>query len=327
MTPTLHPRVAALRPGWSHAVAWLALVIALGACRPPAVTAGDGRLAVEGGTLFYRVMGRGDGVPLVLLHGGPGYTSHYLEPLARALGDDRPVVVYDQLGSGRSDRVTDTSLLQIDRFVRELDSLRRALDLDRIHLYGHSWGTMLALEYLATKPAGIVSVTLASPVITTASWALDGQALLKTMPDSIQRVVAAHEAAGTTSSPEYQEASFAFMVRYVFGMKPPFPPEVDSAIAGYSPLVYETMWGPSEFSPTGNLKHFDRSALLKELRMPVLFTAGRHDEARPETIRRFARDVPGVEVRIFENSAHMTMVTERDAYAATLRTFLRAAER
>ena len=77
----------------------------------------------------------------------------------------------------------------------------------------------------------------------------------------------------------------------------------------------------------GNLKHFDRSALLKELRMSVLFTVGRHDEAPPETIRRFASEVPGAEVHIFENSAHMTMVTERDAYAEALRTFLRAAER
>src|SRR5688500_10536353 len=159
-----HPR--RIRRHWSHAAAWLALVIALGACRPPALTPRDGRLPVEGGTVFYRVIGSGKGVPVILLHGGPGFTSHYLEPLARALGNDRPVIVYDQLGAGRSDRVTDTALLQVGRFVRELDSLRRALRLDRIHLYGHSWGSMLALEYLATNPAGIASLTLASPVIT-----------------------------------------------------------------------------------------------------------------------------------------------------------------
>lgn len=321
----------AMQPGkirleWSHAAAWLALSFILGACRPAALIPGDGRLPVEGGTVFYRVIGRGEGIPVILLHGGPGYTSHYLEPLANALGNDRRVIVYDQLGSGRSDRVTDTTLLRIDRFVRELDSLRRALHLDRIHLYGHSWGSMLALEYLATKPAGIASVTLASPLITSASWARDGQALLKTMPDSIQRLVAVHEAAGTTSSPQYQAASLAFMVRYVFGMEPPFPPEVDSAMAGYSPFVYETMWGPSEFNPTGNLRHFDRSALLKDLRMPVLFTVGRHDEAVPETIQRFARDVPNATVRVFERSAHLAMVTERDTYADVVRAFLRSSE-
>ena len=314
-----------LSPRWFCAAPVLAL-ITLGACRAPALEPGDGRLPVEGGTVFYRVIGGGEGLPVLLLHGGPGYTGHYLEPLAHALGRDRPAIVYDQLGSGRSDRVTDTALLKTDRFVRELDSLRRALHLNRIHLYGHSWGSMLALEYLATKPAGIASVTLASPLITSAAWIRDGQALMKTMPDSIQRIAAAHEAAGTTASQEYQDAAFAFMKRYVFGMEPPFPPEVDSAIAGYNALVYETMWGPSEFNPTGSLKHFDRSTVLHELRVPVLFTVGRHDEAVPETVERFARTVPDARVRVFERSAHMAMVTERDAYADTVRTFLRSAD-
>ena len=150
------------------------------------------------------------------------------------------MIVYDQLA--RAARIESTTQHSSDhRFVRELDSLRRALHLDRIHLYGHSWGSMLALEYLATKPAGIVSVTLASPLITSTAWSQDGQALLKTMPDSIQRIVATHEAAGTTSSQQYQDASFAYMKRYVFGMEPPFPAEVDSAIAGHG-FSYETMY-------------------------------------------------------------------------------------
>lgn len=301
----------------------LSLAFALSACSASNRPApGDGRLPVEGGSIFYRVVGTGKGIPVILLHGGPGYTSHYLEPLG-ALADDRPVILYDQLGSGRSDRPADTALFQTARYVRELDSLRRALRLDKVHLYGHSWGTMLALEYLATKPAGVVSVTLASPVITMASWAADGKALVATLPDSIQRVIAAHEAAGTTASQEYQQASMTFMLRYVLGMEPPFPLEVDSAFAGYNPAVYETMWGPSEFRPTGNLRDFDRSGTLTELDIPVLFTAGRNDEARPETVERFARTARNAEVKIFENSAHMAMITDRVAYVAAVRAFLR----
>ena len=306
---------------------FLALAALLAACSPPRQpTPGDGRLPVEGGSIFYRVVGTGKGVPVILLHGGPGYTSHYLQPLT-ALGDDRPVILYDQLGSGRSDHSTDTTLFRTGRYVRELDSLRRALHLDRVHLYGHSWGAMLALEYLATNPKGVVSVTLASPVITTASWAADGKALVATLPDSIQKVIADHEAAGTTSSPEYQAASMAFVIRYVLGQGPPFPPEFDSAVAGYNPAVYETMWGPSEFTATGSLRNFDRSATLVGLKIPVLFTAGRNDEARPETVQRFAATVPGAEVKIFEKSAHMTMLTERQAYVAAIREFLRKHDR
>ncbi len=295
-------------------------------CGDSALQLGDGRLEVEGGSIFYRVVGSGPGTPVILLHGGPGYSAYYLEPL-EALGSDRPVILYDQLGAGRSDQVTDTSLFHADRYVRELESLRGALGLDRVHLYGHSWGSMLALEYLATNPEGVESVILASPVISIASWAEDGRELLATLPDSIQAVIAMHEEAGTTSSQEYQDASFAFMLKYVFGMEPPFPAALDSAMATFNPAVYETMWGPSEFSPTGNLRDFDRSALLRTLDLPVLFTAGRNDEARPETVERFAALTPNAEVRIFENSAHLTMLTEPEAYVEAVRDFLRRADR
>lgn len=304
----------------------LAAVLLPFACAEPSLQPGDGMLQVEGGSIFYRVIGSGPGIPLVLLHGGPGYTGHYLEPLG-ALGGDRPVVVYDQLGSGRSDRIADPELLDIHRYVRELDSLRSALGLDQVHLYGHSWGAMLALEYMTTDPTGVVSLTLASPVISTSSWTADGRDLLATLPAPTQEIIERHEAAGTTSSQEYQDASFEFMVRYVFGMEPPFPPELDSAVAGYNPVVYETMWGPSEFSPTGNLQGFDRSALLSTLAIPVLFTAGRSDEARPETVERFAGTVADAEVRIFENSAHLPMLTEREAYVEAVRAFLARVER
>lgn len=302
---------------------WLALILT--GCSGFTLQPGDGTLEVEGGRIFYRVYGTGPGVPLLLLHGGPGFSAHYLEPLS-ALADERPVILYDQLGSGRSERVSDTTLMQAGRYVRELDSLRRALHLDRVHILGHSWGSMLALEYLATAPEGIESVILASPVITAESWAADGAVLVATLPDSLRAIIARHEAAGTTSSEEYQNAVFPFMVQYVFGLEPPFPAEIDSAMAGYNPIVYETMWGPSEFSPAGNLKTFDRSELLPRLTMPVLFTAGRMDEARPATVERFAATVSNARVVIFERSAHMAMLTERDAYVAAVRAFLREVE-
>ena len=94
-----------------------ALGLTLIACQRPALAAGDGRLPVEGAPILYRVMGSGTATPVILLHGGPGYTGHYLEPLARALSTDRPAIVYDQLGTGRSDCITDTTLLTIDCFV------------------------------------------------------------------------------------------------------------------------------------------------------------------------------------------------------------------
>ena len=103
-------------------------------------------------------MGTGDRTPLLLLHGGPGGRSCAFSVLSD-LAADRRVIYYDQLGSGRSDRPNDLALWRTERFVEELDAVRKALDLREMHLLGHSWGGTLATEYLLTKgQQGVVSV-------------------------------------------------------------------------------------------------------------------------------------------------------------------------
>src|SRR4051794_14106810 len=132
----------------------------------------EGRIAVEGGEVWYRIAGDDRaGIPLLTLHGGPGYPHDYLEPLEQ-LADERPVIFYDQLGCGNSDRPEDRSLWRIDRFVRELAQVRTALRLRRMHLFGHSWGTMLAVDYVLS-PAPVTSLILASPALSIPRWMAD----------------------------------------------------------------------------------------------------------------------------------------------------------
>src|SRR6185295_11111472 len=147
---------------------WLGiLALALSAsvgCQRGGLSPGEGRIEVPGGRIWYRIVGSGTKTPLLVLHGGPGMSSAYLSPLA-ALADERPVIFYDQLGAGRSDRPTDSTLWTVDRFVQEIPRIRQALGLREVHLYGHSWGTILAVEYLLTQPQGVRSVILSSPAI------------------------------------------------------------------------------------------------------------------------------------------------------------------
>ena len=111
----------------------------------------EGYIDVPGGKVWYRAVGdNADGTPLLCLHGGPGFTHYYLEPL-EALADRRRVIFYDQLGCGRSDRPGDLSLWNVDRFVAELAQVRSALNLDRLHLFGSSWGGMLAMQYVLDR--------------------------------------------------------------------------------------------------------------------------------------------------------------------------------
>ncbi len=303
------------------------LTLSFGACSVPPTTPTEGYVDVPGGQVWYRVVGSGPGIPLLVLHGGPGGRSGRLIGLA-ALGNERPVVFYDQLGSGHSVAPDDPKLWRVDRFVRELKAVRSALGLKQVHLFGHSWGSALALEYLLTcRPAGVRSVIFAGPLISTPRWTSDAQRLKATLPAPVRAILDKHEAAGTTSSPEYEKATEVFNRR--FFQRQPDPPAVTAACAGTkrNQALYKYMWGPSEFHVTGTLKSYDRSTQLSELRLPTLFIVGRFDEATPETVADFQRRVPGAKLVVVDGAAHAAMINAPEEYVARLREFLRAVEK
>jgi proline-specific peptidase len=282
---------------------------------------GEGYVEVEGGRVWYRVAGAGRATPLLLLHGGPGAPSYYLNPL-EGVSVDRPVVFYDQLGAGRSDRPAGPVVWRLDRFVDELARVRNALGLDEVHILGHSWGTMLAVEHVLGRSEGVKSLTLASPVLSVRRWAEDARRLVAEMPEATRNVIDRHEASGSTDTPEYQEAVMEFYRRHL-SRSDPWSPDLEKTFENLNPEIYGSMWGPSEFAPTGSLASFEREDALPELELPILFTAGRYDEATPETVAHFQALAPGSRIAIFENSAHMTMLDEPEAYVAAVRDFLR----
>lgn len=286
---------------------------------------GEGFIEVPGGPVWYHVSGSGSGVPLLVLHGGPGGTSCSFSRL-EILGDQRPIVRYDQLGSGRSGRPDDISLWTVERFVEELHTIRLALGLERMHLLGHSWGGSLAAAYVLDKGTeGIVSLTLSSPLLSTPAWVADANLLRQQLPAEVRQVLSEHEAAGTTDSEAYQQASKAFYERFVYaGEKPPDPPEC--AGAPWNQFVYEHMWGPTEFHASGTLLDFDVTPRLGEIDVPVLFIAGEFDEARPETLAGFRKLIPGARLEVIEGVAHASLSKAPERYATVLEAFLDEAE-
>ncbi|HSB55775.1 MAG TPA: alpha/beta fold hydrolase, partial [Gemmatimonadales bacterium] len=184
-----------------------------GQSRPTPLTPGEGRVAVPGGQIWYRVVGTGRGTPLVLVHGCCGAASYYLDPLAD-LGRDRPVVFYDQLGTGRSDLTTDTMVWAPERRVGELHLLLQSLGLTAFHLYGHSGGTRIALEYYLAHPEGVRSVIFGGPVFADSLLFRQMAALRATLPDSVQRALARYEREGRCDTPEYEAAIDVFRKRF-----------------------------------------------------------------------------------------------------------------
>jgi L-proline amide hydrolase len=286
----------------------------------------EGRIPFGGGETWYRVVGDGEEagkLPLLCLHGGPGALHDYLEPLGSLADTGRRVVFYDQLGCGKSWIEKPPEFWTVELFVGEVQAVRDALGLDRAHLFGSSWGGMLAMEYALTRPAGLASLVLSSSPASIPVWAEETNRLRRDLPDETQRVLDGHEAAGTLDSPEYEEASMVFYKRHVCRLDP-WPDNVIRSFAGIEehPDVYRTMQGPNEFVVTGTLKDWDITDRLGEIGVPTLITAGLHDEFTPRQAETLHRGIPGSELVTFEHSSHMQFVEEPERYHEVVSAFL-----
>lgn len=280
----------------------------------------EGYIAVTGGNVYYKIVGDGSKTPIILLHGGPGGT-HVPFMHLENLGNDRQVIFYDQLGSGKSDRPTDHSLWNIDRFVEELGQIREALGLSKLHILGHSWGTMLAASYLLNQPEGVQSIIFSSPCLSVPQWEKDQEMHLKQLPEEVQEILSRCEREGTTDTEEYKTAMKEFNKRFVYRLDSK-PKEMESPYAKSNSIVYNTMWGPSEFCTTGNLKEYDVTERLKEIQLPAMFTCGRYDEATPQTVEGYSHCLPGSIFHVYEQSAHLPYLEEPAEYIGRVRSFL-----
>ncbi|MCU0635979.1 MAG: proline iminopeptidase-family hydrolase [Gemmatimonadaceae bacterium] len=289
-------------------------------------TTREGYLPVPGGRVYYRMLGANrPGIPLLAAHGGPGGTSCRFEALA-PLADERPVIFYDQLGSGRSDRPADTTLWRFPRFVDEMDAVRRGLNLTRVHLMGTSWGGALVAEYMLSAPrSGVQSLILGSPLLSTPRWIADAKLLRAALPASVRAALDRNEAAGTYDTPDYRAATDSFYARHVRRL--PVAPVAACANVTGNNAIYRQMWGPTEFTSTGSLKEWDREAWLPKLSLPVLFVAGQYDEARPETLELFRRTMPDARLVVIPGAAHAALGEKPQEYVAAVRAFLREVER
>ena len=291
------------------------------------MTADEGFIEVPGGKVWYRSVGEqsNDRAPLLCLHGGPGFTHYYLEPL-EALADRRQVVFYDQLGCGRSDRPDDLSLWTVERFVEEVAQVRAALGLERLHLFGSSWGGMLAMQYVLDRQPELESLTLCGSPASMIRWVSDCEELLAEQTEQTRRVIREHEAAGFTACPEYQAAILGFYRKHVCRLDPwPAGFERSFAEAGYQ--VYNTMNGPSEFTVTGTLKTWDIMDRLGEIRVPTLLVGGRYDECTPGHLADMHHRIPGSQLRTIEDASHLCFAEQPAEFTALANDFLDRTDR
>jgi len=279
------------------------------------------RVSVDGFRVVTYSYGRGDDV-LFLLNGGPGLPCNYLrDPLTRMVEQGYRVVTYDQLGCGASDRPTDPSLWTIERYAREVETVREALGLGPVHLLGHSWGGWLGIEYALTYPEALKSLTLSNTCGDMPHLIGELNRLRASLGAETVAMMQRHEADGTLDHPEYQAAITILNYRHVLRMDR-WPASVKASLDDWNMGPYGTMQGPNEFLYVGNLKDWVRIPDMHRIAVPSLVLVGLHDELPPSCAMRMHDALPDSEITVFRNSSHMPMYEEPEAYIARLGQFL-----
>ncbi|MGN6144861.1 MAG: proline iminopeptidase-family hydrolase [Mesorhizobium sp.] len=288
----------------------------------------EGRARFGAYETWYRVSGDlGAGkTPIVILHGGPGVAHNYVDSYKLLAKQGRAVIHYDQLGCGNSTLLPDkgADFWTPQLFIDELENLVDHLGIrPAFHVLGQSWGGMLGAEYAVTHPKGLRSLTIANSPASMKLWVEEANRLRAGLPADVQETLTRHEQAGTTDSPEYQQATMAFYERHVCRVVP-FPPEVEESFAqvARNPTVYNTMNGPNEFFVIGTLKSWSIIDRLPAVDVPTLIISGRHDEATPATVQPYKDGIKGSHWEIFESSSHMPHVEEKENCMQVVGAFL-----
>jgi proline iminopeptidase len=241
----------------------------------------EGYLPFEGYQTYYRILSPlGKKTPLLLLHGGPGGTHNSFEILDSFLCDcDRPVIFYDQLGCGKSSvKDSHPELWTMATWKRELANLRQGLGLSSVHILGHSFGGMLALNYaLEDHPSGIASLILSSTLSSSSLWEKETHRLIRYLSSSDQEAIQNAFESGNYSSLEYKNAEAHYLAEFVGGA---FGSDSLASML-FSSEPYQVAWGPSEFRPLGNLKDYDCTGRLGDIMCPTLLLSGTDDESTP----------------------------------------------
>jgi proline iminopeptidase len=281
----------------------------------------DGMLVpIDDTSLWVVERGPADGLPLIVLHGGPGLDHHefgaYLDPLA-----DRGIrlLLTDLRANGRSERCP-PSTWTLERMAQDVIMLALALRLGRYAVLGHSYGAFVALQNAVDYP-GMAAATLVSAGVPSVRW-LDGvaDALAAFEPQDLREQVAASwDREATVATPE--DVASLMHDQWPFHFADPRDPR----IAAYEAATADAVYAPEVLrhfatASTGGLDVEDR---LGEVTQPVLVLAGRHDRVcTVAAAEHMVRLLPNGHLRVFEDSAHMAFVEEPAAYVEEVAAFL-----
>ena len=285
----------------------------------------EGYMPFRGHQVYYRIVGeRQEGkAPIILLHGGPGSTHNYFEVLDQIAETGHQVIMYDQLGCGKSYVEGHPELWKTETWVDELDAIRKYLHLDQVHLLGQSWGGMLALAYVYERhPDGIRSLILSSTNPSASMWVKEQHRLVKYLPEKEQKAIAKAEAMGNFDSKAYKSAIAHYMEQHCAAPVTADSPECLRREKKAGTLSYIYGWGPNELNATGDLKDFEYLEKMKSIDIPTLVISGSDDLCTPAIAKAMHDALPNSKWELFVGSRHMPFVEDHDHYCKVLAEWL-----
>ena len=252
----------------------------------------EGYMPFHGYQTYYRIVGeqKDNGkAPLICLHGGPGSTHNYFEVLDNvADDDDRMIIMYDQLGCGKSYLDGHPEMWTQDLWLDELDALREHLGLDECHIIGQSWGGMMQIAYAIERGAkGVKSFIISSGHPSSSLWAREGMRRIKMMSEEDQAAINDALERNDFTGEAYLKAVDNYMDRYCNYWREDLP-ECCTRPKKSGGEAYLYGWGPNEFVPSGTLKDFEYIDRLHEIKVPSLIMSGISDLCSPLVAKTMA---------------------------------------
>lgn len=276
-------------------------------------------------------VGNNPKMKVLLLHGGPGATHEYLEAFDSYLPNaEIEYYYYDQLESAYSDQPNDRSLWSVDRYVDEVEQVRKALRLDKtnFYLYGQSWGGILAMEYALKYQDNLKGLIVSNMMASIPDYNKYANDVLgpQLNPEVLSEIRALEEK-GDFSNPRYADLVFThYYPKHVLRMPiEEWPNPVNRAFAHINHDFYETMQGPSEFGSMGNskLKNWDITDQLSRISVPTLTIGGAYDTMDPKHMEWIATEVQKGQYLHCPNGSHMSMYDDQKTYFKGLIKFIK----
>ncbi len=289
------------------------------------VKAGGSRMIpIPGGfNVYTKKLGAGL-VKVLLLHGGPGFSHDYLECFEDFLPQAGiEMYYYDQLGCGNSDRPTDTKLWTIERYVDEVEAVRKGLGLENFVLLGHSWGGMLTYEYALKYGHNLRGAVISNMTAGVAEYDEHAKTFRAELSADDLATLDKYEAAEKYDAPEYQAIVMKLYHKHVCRLDD-WPEPVNRAFGKMNAQIYNYMQGPNEFVITGTFKNWERWDDLHKISTRTLVIGAQYDEMDPEQMRRVASLIPGAKLHICPNGSHLDMYDDQQSYFGALIPFLKS---